>query len=208
MTVFAGVGKDGSLWGPLLEKAFAKLHGNYEALARGDPRNAIQYLTGGPSELYWHTDKSAAEIFDLVKQATLEDGMISAGTPLSPIGNRARTELGLAKSHIYTVLSAHEVTDRYGRLRKLYRVRNPWGRESYTGAFRDKDTFNWDATLRAKVAYVDDNDGTFFIDADTYHDEIWYTKINIDTENMKQSFYLVQDDNSADGKHEFTVKAT
>jgi hypothetical protein len=35
-TVFANFGQDGnSLWGPLLEKAFAKFHGNYSFLIGG-----------------------------------------------------------------------------------------------------------------------------------------------------------------------------
>ena len=207
-TIFAGVGKDGSLWGPLIEKAFAKLQGNYEALAGGDPRNAIQYLTGGPSEHYSHTAKSAAEVFALVKQANLDDGMISAGTRSSANGHDDRSAVGLAQGHAYTVLSAHEVTDASGRAVKLLRLRNPWGTEDYEGPFGDHDTANWDPTLQAQVAYVDDDDGTFFIDADTYHREFGSTSVNFDTEHMKQSFYLVQGDTSADGKHEFTVKAT
>ena len=28
-TIYAEVGADGAIWGPVLEKAFAKFHGNY-----------------------------------------------------------------------------------------------------------------------------------------------------------------------------------
>ena len=36
--IFGQVSKDGALWGPLLEKGFAKLQGNYENIVGGDPR--------------------------------------------------------------------------------------------------------------------------------------------------------------------------
>ena len=48
-SIFAGIGPDGSVWGMLLEKAFAKLHGTYETLMGGDPRHAIEVLTGAPA---------------------------------------------------------------------------------------------------------------------------------------------------------------
>ena len=34
-TLYAGLGTDGSIWGPVLEKAFAKLHGNYSHIVGG-----------------------------------------------------------------------------------------------------------------------------------------------------------------------------
>jgi hypothetical protein len=34
-TIFASIGSDGSLWGPLVEKAWAKFSGNYEMISSG-----------------------------------------------------------------------------------------------------------------------------------------------------------------------------
>lgn len=48
-TLFSLVGEDTSMWGVLLEKAFAKIHGNYERLIAGDPRMAARTLMGAPS---------------------------------------------------------------------------------------------------------------------------------------------------------------
>jgi len=54
-TVFSQVGRDQSLWGAILEKAFAKVYGNYGHMFSGDPRDGIRSLVGAPSLLYTHT---------------------------------------------------------------------------------------------------------------------------------------------------------
>ena len=48
-SIFAAASPDGALWGMLIEKAFAKLHGNYESIVSGDPRHSIEVLTGAPA---------------------------------------------------------------------------------------------------------------------------------------------------------------
>jgi len=68
-SVFAGVSPDGALWGPLIEKAFAKLHGNYETIIAGDPAHSIEVMTGAPSMTYNHGGYSANSLFEIVKAA-------------------------------------------------------------------------------------------------------------------------------------------
>ena len=48
-SIFAAASPDGALWGILIEKAIAKVYGNYESIVGGDPRNSIEMLTGAPS---------------------------------------------------------------------------------------------------------------------------------------------------------------
>ena len=53
-TLFSHIGEDQSMWGVLLEKAFAKVYGNYGHLRAGDPRDAARALNGSPSILLTH----------------------------------------------------------------------------------------------------------------------------------------------------------
>jgi len=81
----------------------------------------------------------------------------------------------------------------------LFKIRNPWGAEKYTGQYNDDDTIwdSWDADLLTQVGYVDADDGSFFLDAATYHAEFESTSIHVDTTNMKQSYFLVTNDDTA-----------
>lgn len=47
--MFAGLGKDGSSWGSVVEKMFAKWYGNYEHMVGGWMQDAVSALNGSPS---------------------------------------------------------------------------------------------------------------------------------------------------------------
>ena len=143
-SVFAKVSPDGALWGPLIEKAFAKLNGNYEAIVGGDPRSSIETLTGAPAEDYTHDDLVSPDdrsagvwLFDLVTTAIAANGMVSAGTGSSG------SSTGMVQGHAYTVIDTFDQSDEV----KLYKIRNPWGSENYVGDYSDGDISNWDPEL-------------------------------------------------------------
>ncbi|KPA73943.1 putative calpain-like cysteine peptidase putativecysteine peptidase Clan CA family C2 [Leptomonas pyrrhocoris] len=54
------------LWYPLLEKAYAKLHGSYAAIQCGDPLEALQDFTGFPT---FRFDEEWAEVAEKVKSS-------------------------------------------------------------------------------------------------------------------------------------------
>jgi len=53
-TLFAAVSEDKGLWGPIIEKAFAKYHGNYEHIIGGSPNYAVRTLSGAPFYSIYH----------------------------------------------------------------------------------------------------------------------------------------------------------
>lgn len=79
--MFAHLGDDTSLWGAILEKAFAKYHGNYSRIEGGDPGRAVSTLNGGPFETINHQESSMQEIWTKLTHHHSEDDMIIAGTP-------------------------------------------------------------------------------------------------------------------------------
>lgn len=49
---FAKPGSDGAMWGPLLEKLWAKINGNYELLQAGWQHESLRFFTGAPAQDY------------------------------------------------------------------------------------------------------------------------------------------------------------
>lgn len=67
--------KNGELWVMLLEKAYAKLHGNYSLLREGLAFEALLDLTGAPTEAINLEDPN---IVELIKSGTLFDSIVKA----------------------------------------------------------------------------------------------------------------------------------
>ena len=71
---------DGALWGVILEKAFAKYHGNYGHLEGGRPETALKTLYGAPDKTYWNSELTADKLWKAIKDADAAGHMITAGT--------------------------------------------------------------------------------------------------------------------------------
>lgn len=162
-TMFASPSSDGAMWGPIIEKAFAKYWGNYVHIVGGLPHYATRTLLGSPWEEYSKDKVTTDDLWNRLVAVDAEHAMISTGTPGS--GNHDNTHAnGLAHSHAYTVVGVATLStgDR------LVKMRNPWGSERFTGKWGDSSSA-WTDTLRAEVGAAEKNDGFFFMSIEDYH---------------------------------------
>ncbi|XP_073913283.1 calpain-12 isoform X1 [Castor canadensis] len=131
-------------WAPLLEKAYAKLHGSYEAIRGGHMNEAFVDFTGGVGEVLYLRQNTPG-LFSALRHALVKESLVGA-TALSNQGEY-RTEEGLVKGHAYSVTGTHkccpQVSLGFTKLR-LLRLRNPWGRVEWTGPWSDSCP-RWDA---------------------------------------------------------------
>lgn len=73
----------------------------------------------------------------------------------------------LVTSHAYTILGVQELKAGDVTLHKLIKMRNPWGKEHYTGPWNDDDE-RWTESFKNQAKLVKANDGIFFMDIESY----------------------------------------
>lgn len=128
-------------WGALLEKAYAKLHGSYEALQGGNTCEAMADFSGGIIEMYDFEEAPPHDLFQIIQKAFDHDSMMSCSIVPDPNILEYEMSNGLVKGHAYSVTMAKEVDiqtpNTKGKI-QLLRLRNPWGNEAeWKGAFCD-----------------------------------------------------------------------
>ena len=79
---------------------------------------------------------------------------IQAGTHAGD--DQTQNPVGLAYGHAYTVVEAKQLTKGRRRGTKLIKLRNPWGKETYSGPWSDKNNL-WDNQSKEEVDLVDDS---------------------------------------------------
>ncbi|XP_062406279.1 calpain-3-like [Sardina pilchardus] len=123
--IFTSSGKKNEFWSALLEKAYAKLHGSYEALRGGNTLEAMEDFTGGVTE-YFHVRETQQELFQIMKKALERGSLMCCGIEdLVPQNRAVRTPNGLVKGHAYSITGVeHDSKDVQIR---LMRLRDPWG---------------------------------------------------------------------------------
>lgn len=184
------------LWVPFLEKAYAKIHGSYQAISGGHVAEAFLDLTGAPTlQIVWHAGRAAAEgsssvyndpkkLWEDLKRWRRQKLPMGCGTD--------RSAGGLIGMHAYSILDVRELTnvgvdffrDRLvkgtlgnvsgfteydGKLR-LLRVRNPHGKGEWKGEFSDKCK-TWQTLLASSgitLPRTMADDGTFWIGYDDF----------------------------------------
>uniref|UniRef100_A0AAQ4S9I4 Calpain-3 n=1 Tax=Gasterosteus aculeatus aculeatus TaxID=481459 RepID=A0AAQ4S9I4_GASAC len=162
--VFTKSFRKNEFWSALLEKAYAKLHGSYEALKGGNTLEAMEDFTGGVTE-FFDLPEAPKELYSIMRKA-LERGSLmgcsidvgvdgsaqktesfsiflgnlcSIRQALSATEQETRTDQGLVRGHAYSIIGLCDGVEKDTTIR-LIRLRNPWGWVLWKGPWSANST--------------------------------------------------------------------
>uniref|UniRef100_A0A4W5PC91 Calpain 2, (m/II) large subunit b n=1 Tax=Hucho hucho TaxID=62062 RepID=A0A4W5PC91_9TELE len=159
--LFVHSAEGSEFWSALLEKAYAKVNGCYEALSGGSTTEGFEDFTGGIAENY-DLSKPPPNMFQIIKKAIESGALLGCSIDItSAADSEAVTRQKLVKGHAYSLTGAVEVTYR-GRKEKLIRIRNPWGQVEWTGAWSDSSS-EWNSVDDSERQNVKADDGEFWM---------------------------------------------
>ncbi|NXW82033.1 CAN5 protein, partial [Alopecoenas beccarii] len=180
MLIYCHSNVKNEFWSALLEKAYAKLAGSYEALDGGSAADAIVDFTGAVAESidlvqgkYGEIISEQMKLFEDLLKVHKRGGLISCFiTASSGSTSEAETKMGLVIGHAYSVTAIRKL--RLGEslmfsfnAEKLFmiRLRNPWGKKEWNGAWSDNSE-EWKKVSdseRKSLGLTLENDGEFWM---------------------------------------------
>lgn len=159
---FAQCSEDNETWLPLLEKAYAKAHGDFASIDGGFTGEAIEDLTGGVTTEIYSTDILNRENFwreELLKVGN--DFLFGCATGFYAnwldTSGVPREREGISEGHAYSIMDAKEINGQ-----RLLKLRNPWGKKEWTGRWSDGSS-EWTPEWMQLLDHKFGNDGIFWI---------------------------------------------
>ena len=143
--------KSDETWLPLIEKAYAKAHGDYYAIDGGFPSEGIEDLTGGVGVVINPEDIMDKELFWREQLSQVNEKYLFGG------GSKSTSVKGFVSNHAYAVLRTWEEGDL-----KLLKLRNPWGEVEWEGDWSDGSKL-WTPEMMLKLGHTFGDDGVFWI---------------------------------------------
>lgn len=179
---------DGEYWVMLIEKAWAKLNGNYYNTIGGTTKDILHYLTNGISCFYdlvddeietqyengslWKTILEKYKNGSLLTCSSLKENLVENLTGEIDPSMIDETNGGLVDNHAYSILQVREVEN--NQLIQLY---NPWGKYEWNGNWDDNDTQHWTPNMKQLLNYTNDDDGKFWMNWDDFFHNFCYLYI-------------------------------
>uniref|UniRef100_A0A8C1EKI0 Calpain 2, (m/II) large subunit a n=1 Tax=Cyprinus carpio carpio TaxID=630221 RepID=A0A8C1EKI0_CYPCA len=151
-------------WSALLEKAYAKVNGCYEALSGGSTTEGFEDFTGGIAEMY-ELKQAPSNMFQIIRKALEAGALLGCSIDITSAADSEAITYQKLVSHlsVFHFLGFLCIIVNYrGRKEKLVRVRNPWGQVEWTGAWSDNSS-EWNAVDPSERENVKSEDGEFWM---------------------------------------------
>ncbi|CAM9493142.1 unnamed protein product [Lampetra planeri] len=162
--VFVQSAERNEFWSALLEKAYAKVHGSYEALKGGNTTEAMEDFTGGVTE-YFEMKNPPKDLYKIMVKATSRRSLMGCSIDIAMLTHaESRTPMGLVRNHAYSITGLDEVKHR-SKIVQLVRLRNPWGHVEWIGPWSDASK-EWNEITppeKQRLQLISAEDGEFWI---------------------------------------------
>lgn len=160
-------------WVPLIEKAYAKAHGDYASLAGGWIGEGLEDLSGGvTTELFTSDILDLDEFWDNEMSKVNKEFLFGCSTGVMEHGYGNRD--GISEGHAYIVMDAR--TLKSGQ--RLVKLRNPWGKIRkglWEGPWSDGSK-EWTTEVQEELGHKFGSDSVFWISFEDMIDK--YTLID------------------------------
>lgn len=157
--VFSRCRNPAEVWVQLVEKAYAKLHGSYEAIEAGHICDALTDLTSEyAGEVQLKGD--AAEVAEQLRIAAA-NGFLIGLARIEPDATATYSSDGILTNHAYGVLGIYHDLAPTGV--SLVRTRSVWTDREWTGRWAAKSR-DWNAEVLRRMSPNFDDEDTFHLD--------------------------------------------